>query len=131
MLVIAIVFLSAVLIVDIRIRSTSSNAAEHHGVDGIISGTPYYDVDDPTVSPPPRRRYHGTQFISFTINTLGGLAEYGECDGKNVDPTSGTCYLGDDDIETDVNHRLMILEEILFILRNVSKDSSCHYYLLG
>ena len=28
------------------------------------------------------------------------------------------CYLGDDDIETDVTHRLAILEEILYILRN-------------
>ena len=58
--------LSVVLIVDIRLRSTSSNAAEHHDVGGIISGTTY-DVDDPPVSPP-RRRYHGTQFISFTIH---------------------------------------------------------------
>ena len=119
-LVIVMTCLSVVLIVDIRLRSTSSNAAEHHDVGGIISGTTY-DVDDPPVSPP-RRRYHGTQFISFTINTLGGLAEHGECDGKNVDPTSGTCYLGDDDIEADVNHRLMILEEVLYILRNVSRD---------
>ncbi|KAL9190681.1 hypothetical protein ACHAXT_000387 [Thalassiosira profunda] len=63
-------------------------------------------------------RYHATQFISFTINTLGGLAEFGECEGRSVDPASGSCYLGDDDIESDVNHRLAIFEEVLYILRN-------------
>ncbi|KAL7530885.1 hypothetical protein ACHAXR_003730 [Thalassiosira sp. AJA248-18] len=67
-------------------------------------------------SPPPR--YHATQFISFTINTLGGLAEHGECEGRSVDPDSNSCYLGSDDIESDVNHRLAILEEVLGILRN-------------
>ncbi len=81
-------------------------------------------VDSPatTTTPPSRKKkkYHATQFISFTINTLGGLDEYGECNKNNrsVDPKSGTCYLGDDDIESDINHRLAILEEVLFVLRN-------------
>ncbi len=39
-------------------------------------------------------RYTATQFISFTINTMGGSAEHGECEGLDVDPKSGLCYLG-------------------------------------
>lgn len=33
----------------------------------------------------PAPLYKATQFISFTINTFGGLAAHGECDGRDVD----------------------------------------------
>ena len=57
-------------------------------------------------SPHTKGRYYATQFISFTINTLGGSASDGECEGRPVDPKVDGCYLGDDDLETDINHRL-------------------------
>ena len=57
--------------------------------------------------------------LPLTLLGVGGLAEYGECEGRSVDPNSNSCYLGNDDIEADVNHRLGILEEVLFTLRCV------------
>ena len=117
-LIVAIAFLSSVMITDIRLRrvdghdnisgsdSISTNVVESDGISD--------DADETST----KRRYHATQFLSFTINTLGGLADKGECEGRNVDPKSNTCYLGDDDVEQDMNHRLKILEEVLSILRN-------------
>jgi hypothetical protein len=58
-------------------------------------------------------RYTATQFISFTINTMGGSAEHGECEGLDVDPKSGLCYLGNKNITKDVLHRFRIIEESL------------------
>jgi len=118
-LVVAMFFLSAVLIADIHHRS----AAEQ---EDIISPSTATDASPKAASSPSSTsttsssppRYHATQFISFTINTLGGLADYGECKGRSVDPESNSCYLGDDDIETDINHRLAIIEEVLYILRH-------------
>lgn len=58
--------------------------------------------------------YTGTQFISFTINTFGGFANKGECEGREVDASTGTCYLGNNkNITEDVEHRLSLLYEVL------------------
>ena len=58
--------------------------------------------------------YVGTQFISFTINTIGGVADKGECKGQPVDPHNGFCYLGNaDNITEDIFHRLEIVEQVL------------------
>jgi predicted amidohydrolase len=62
--------------------------------------------------------YAATQFISVTINTFGGIAEEGECEGRDVSPI-GTCYLGNlNNITDDIYHRLSIVEQILSKLRN-------------
>jgi predicted amidohydrolase len=62
--------------------------------------------------------YVATQFISVTINTFGGIAEEGECEGRDVSPI-GTCYLGNlNNITDDIYHRLSIVEQILSKLRN-------------
>jgi len=63
-------------------------------------------------------RYTATQFISLTINTLGGLAKRGECDGRSVDPNSGTCYLGSRNITQDVYRRAELLAAALRRLRD-------------
>lgn len=66
-----------------------------------------FDVKSP-------RNYEGTQFISFTINTLGGKAEFGECPDLLVDPESNTCYLGNaQNLTEDVFHRLEIVQGVL------------------
>lgn len=58
-------------------------------------------------------KYIGTQFVSFTINTFGGLADKGECEGRQVD-TAGMCYLGNKaNLTEDVAHRLSIVMEVL------------------
>lgn len=59
------------------------------------------------------RRYRATQFLSFTINTMGGLADKGECDGRIVDAETNTCYLGNENITKDALHRLKIVDAIL------------------
>lgn len=64
------------------------------------------------------RKYSATQFISFSINTLGGMEEFGECEGRPIDEEDGLCYLGNpDDLEDDLNHRFGILEEVLLTLK--------------
>lgn len=60
--------------------------------------------------PPPR--YKATQFISFTINTFGGLADHGECEGRPVDD-NGMCYLGSSNITEGIIHRAKIVAEAL------------------
>lgn len=63
-------------------------------------------------------KYAATQFISFSINTLGGIAKHGECEGRTVDPEDGLCYLGNkDDLEDDLNHRFDLLAEVLLTLK--------------
>lgn len=121
-LAVALTILAVVLLVDIPLRAMHGN---DHVAASTTAATDSYtviatsQVSASSVISSPSQRYHGTQFISFTINTLGGLAEYGECEGRSVDPNSNSCYLGNDDIEADVNHRLGILEEVLFTLRCV------------
>jgi len=69
----------------------------------------------------PRRdsKYKATQFISFTINTLGGSAEDGECKGRDVDPQNDMCYLGNTkDLAEDIHHRARIFEQVLDKLKN-------------
>lgn len=125
-LVVAVTFLSALLIADMRLRSSSEhgNIRSTSAADKSTTTASSSSTSTTSTSTP---RYHATQFMSFTINTLGGLAEHGECEGRNIDPASKSCYLGDDDIETDVNHRLAILEEVLSILRQVWYHR--YYYL--
>ena len=72
-------------------------------------------------------KYKATQFISFTINTLGGLASKGECEGRQVDPEydgKQICYLGDKNITKDIHHRFAIVQEVLDVIRHdvVSDD---------
>lgn len=66
--------------------------------------------------------YSSTQFLSFSINTMGGRAAYGECEGRAVD-SDGYCYIGNDsDLEEDVMHRYAVLEEVLMALREDNLD---------
>jgi hypothetical protein len=58
-------------------------------------------------------RYGATQFLSFTINTLGGLEEHGECKHRPVDSSTRSCYLGNANITEDILHRLDIVEQVL------------------
>jgi hypothetical protein len=59
-------------------------------------------------------KYTATQFISFTISTFGGFQNYGECEGKDVEEETGTCYLGNkQNLTEDVEHRLKLLYEVL------------------
>jgi hypothetical protein len=59
-------------------------------------------------------KYVGTQFISFTINTIGGIDDKGECEGQPIDPNNGFCYLGNsENITKDVYHCLGIVEQTL------------------
>lgn len=111
-LVAVVSILVITLIVDISLRASASDTTETHASThtSLHSTTP--------LRPHSEGRYYATQFISFTINTLGGLAEHGECEGKNVDPRSNSCYLGNTNIEKDVNHRLAIFGDVLHTLRN-------------
>lgn len=61
--------------------------------------------------------YKATQFISFTINTMGGIAKHGECIGRDV-AADGTCYLGSFDIAEDVAHRALLVRGVLDVLKN-------------
>ena len=67
------------------------------------------------------RKYRATQFVSFTINTMGGAAEFGECKHRHVDPELGTCYLGDYNITNDVHQRVAVLERVL---KRLKKDTN-------
>lgn len=95
-----------------------------------------YDVRSPSVSNPrsdanlptekhvrsPKStsgKYIATQFISFTINTMGGLAEEGECDGLVVDESTGSCYLGNaKNMTADLYHRIQIVAKVIQALQN-------------
>jgi len=64
-------------------------------------------------------KYKATQFISFTIDTLGGSADHGECVGRDIDPKTGLCYLGNaHNLSEDVHHRARIVQEVLLKLKN-------------
>jgi hypothetical protein len=71
-------------------------------------------------------KYTATQFISFTISTMGGLADAGECEGLVVDEATGSCYLGDaTNIAADLAHRLQIVANVIRTLRtDVFKEQS-------
>jgi hypothetical protein len=114
-----VVTLIIALIVDITLRT--HQAANSDSDESSISPTTLNVVSQstqPSTPIPNNRRYHATQFVSFTINTLGGSASHGECEGKAIDPTSDTCYLGDTDVEKDIEHRLSIFKDVLETLRN-------------
>ena len=87
-----------------RVRGSLSETAE----------TAKLFVDSEEESPAPR--YNATQFISFTINTFGGLAEHGECSDHEVD-ANGVCYLGSYNITEDVIHRSKIVRGVLEALK--------------
>ena len=92
-------------------RSSSSSWVRHYETDDFVRLDD--DDDDPADSRLRRTNYVGTQFISFTINTRGGLAEEGECEGRSVAP-NGKCYLGNaNNITEDLLHRLAIVEDVL------------------
>mmetsp|Transcript_22680 Transcript_22680/g.53675 ORF Transcript_22680/g.53675 Transcript_22680/m.53675 type:complete len:199 (+) Transcript_22680:1570-2166(+) len=64
--------------------------------------------------PRSKSKYVATQFINFNINTIGGLASAGECEGLTVDPFTGLCYIGNQDsIEDDFLRRLQIVKIVL------------------
>jgi len=71
------------------------------------------------------RKYRATQFISFSINTMGGVAEYGECnDPTLVDPDDGLCYLGNSqNLTEDVKHRYMILQSVFETMKQDALSS--------
>jgi hypothetical protein len=75
-----------------------------------------------TSSSIPNRRYRATQFISFTINTMGGLASKGECVGRDIDNDyegQAVCYLGNrQNITEDLLHRFRIVQDALTIVKN-------------
>lgn len=78
------------------------------------SSSPRFDTSNP---------YRATQFISYTINTMGGSGKDGECEGRGVDPETGYCYLGNvTDLTADAWHRLEILEQVLQQLRDDDGD---------
>ena len=67
--------------------------------------------DHPAAKKP---KYTATQFISFTISTFGGLQSNGECEGRDVEVETGTCYLGNkENLTEDIEHRLKLLYEVL------------------
>jgi len=74
------------------------------------------------------RKYEATQFISFTINTMGGVADKGECEGRKVDPDyegSGMCYLGNSrNLTEDLEHRFYIVKDALTTIRNDRKSDN-------
>ena len=94
-LIVAITFLSLVMVIDICLRRVDGHDDSSSGSIGsmptnvVESDISTDDADETSTT----RRYHATQFLSFTINTLGGLADKGECEGRNVDPKSNTCIL--------------------------------------
>jgi hypothetical protein len=128
-------------IVDTNTQTNDDDGGRSSGIDSTMTVTRSKDVpasvtyDESTTnaaSPPPsQQQYVATQFISFTINTMGGLQEYGECeDDDNNDKNdntartvdrNGLCYLGDrHNITHDVEHRLQIVK---YVLKRIKQDS--------
>ncbi|KAL3805874.1 hypothetical protein HJC23_007835 [Cyclotella cryptica] len=104
-----------VLIIDPRISPFGSSQPS---VDESSASAATTESPHTSFSPHTEGRYYATQFISFTINTSGGSASDGECEGRLVDPKEDACYLGNEDVEKDVNHRLAILADVLRTLHN-------------
>jgi len=103
------------LILDPRISPTVTSQPS---VDESSASAATTESSHTSFSPHTEGRYNATQFISFTINTLGGSASNGECEGRLVDPKEDACYLGNEDVEKDVNHRLAIIADVLRTLRD-------------
>mmetsp|Transcript_2656 Transcript_2656/g.4542 ORF Transcript_2656/g.4542 Transcript_2656/m.4542 type:complete len:376 (+) Transcript_2656:162-1289(+) len=117
-LIAVVTILSIVLVFDISLHYATSRAA---GIDESSSSegiTTSLRTSPATFDPHTTGRYYATQYLSFTINTLGGSASHGECKGKTVDNKTDLCYLGNPNIHKDVFHRLAIFEDILKTLRN-------------
>ena len=78
--------------------------------------------DHASIDVPRYRKYTSTQFISFTINTLGGLANHGECNGREVDNDydgKQICYLGNRaNLTEDLLHRLAIVQQVIDVIRS-------------
>ena len=88
-------------------NNTHQRSSRHYANDDFVRMDD--NADDEKFGP----QYVGTQFISFTINTIGGLEEEGECEGRIVSP-EGVCYLGNaNNITEDIYHRLSIVKKIL------------------
>lgn len=106
-LIVAVTF-STTLVIDRHRSSTSAESSSDALAD-----------HEASKESPRKSKYKATQFISFTINTLGGSSADGECDGRNVDPKTGLCYLGNTrDLAEDVHHRVRIVEKVLHKLTN-------------
>jgi hypothetical protein len=78
-------------------------------------------------NPSPDHQYTATQFISFTINTFGGLDAKHECDDEDfhhdisndADDEVRGCYLGNvHNLTEDVEHRFQLLLKVLDTLEN-------------
>jgi len=109
------IFLACVLVVAVTILTNLVIDRYRNPI--VVSSSHLLDDAAPTSSR--KSKYKATQFISFTINTLGGSADDGECDGRDVDPKTGLCYLGNThDLSEDVHHRARIVEEVLHKLKN-------------
>ena len=116
-LVAVVTILSIILLFDISLHYPTARTVgvdEDEGISTSLRTSPTSTRFDPHTN----GRYYATQFLSFTINTLGGSAKHGECKGKAVDNNTDLCYLGDPDIEKDVLHRLEVFEDVLKTLRN-------------
>jgi hypothetical protein len=97
--------------------SSSGSVMNERDIDISLEGASYRSA-----SAAKAPRYYATQFISFTINTLGGLAARGECDqGQDVDE-NGVCYLGNVNITQDMEHRTLLVKAILNGLKENIKE---------
>ena len=111
------ILLAGVLIVAVTISTTL--VIDRHRSSTAESSSDALAVNGASKESPRKSKYKATQFISFTINTLGGSSADGECDGRKVDPKTGLCYLGNTrDLSEDVHHRARIVEEVLHKLKN-------------
>ena len=102
-------FIVSVVLVAASVSPEARFFFSKHITDSIV------DPEDNVASPAPR--YKATQFISFTINTLGGLDAHGECKGRSVDE-NGVCYLGNSNITKDFEHRHQIVMAVLAKLKD-------------
>jgi hypothetical protein len=111
-----IIFVSVLLVAVIAVYVLVDYDDDDDELASEESASTYTRSDTNTVLPSEdnSRRYTATQFISFTINTLGGLDSHGECAHQPVDPDTGVCYLGNKkNLTADVHHRMQIVEEVL------------------
>lgn len=114
----AVTFASCLLIITLFIKGSPIYSPQPRSTESTAPVSENGQSTPTIFSPHTQGRYYATQFISFTINTLGGSASHGECKGRPIDPKKDACYLGNDDMETDINQRLAILEDVLRTLQN-------------
>ena len=108
--------LSSNMIYNIKQLQTSSSTNAPPSTNDYTMKVTTTDTTDTTIASSSSFEYVATQFISFTINTMGGLQEHGECDedSTTIDPITGVCYLGDaHNITHDIEHRLEIVKTIV------------------